>query len=107
MRLFLLLVIASSLALIGCSDQPEQFKQIDEFIAQQEIDKSKDGWKRQLAKPPLMKFDTSDSYVWNLSTNLGLVKILLMPDVAPMHVSSTIYLTRLGSAIMIRLFFIE
>jgi len=29
-------------------------------------------------------------------TNKGKMKIKLMPDVAPMHVSSTIYLTRLG-----------
>jgi cyclophilin family peptidyl-prolyl cis-trans isomerase len=33
---------------------------------------------------------------WNLDTNKGNIKIKLMPDTAPMHVSSTIYLTRLG-----------
>ena len=31
-----------------------------------------------------------------LATNKGDIKIELRPDVAPMHVSSTIYLTRLG-----------
>jgi cyclophilin family peptidyl-prolyl cis-trans isomerase len=31
-----------------------------------------------------------------LETNKGTMKIALKPDVAPMHVSSTIYLTRLG-----------
>ena len=35
-------------------------------------------------------------YFWNLETNKGAIKVKLMPDVAPMHVSSTIYLTRLG-----------
>jgi len=31
-----------------------------------------------------------------LTTNKGTIKVRLLPDVAPMHVSSTIYLTRLG-----------
>jgi cyclophilin family peptidyl-prolyl cis-trans isomerase len=31
-----------------------------------------------------------------MQTSVGVMKIKLMPEVAPMHVSSTIYLTRLG-----------
>ncbi len=69
---------------------------IDEFIAEQKIDKSNSSWKTQLAKPPQVEFDESKTYYWNLDTNVGAIKIKLMPDVAPMHVSSTIYLTRLG-----------
>jgi cyclophilin family peptidyl-prolyl cis-trans isomerase len=35
-------------------------------------------------------------YYWNLATNKGDIVVEFMPDVAPKHVSSTIYLTRIG-----------
>jgi peptidyl-prolyl cis-trans isomerase B (cyclophilin B) len=69
---------------------------IDEFIAQQEIDKGNDSWKTKLSKPPQVEFPGDKTYYWVLETNLGEIRVRLMPDVAPMHVSSTIYLTRLG-----------
>ena len=53
-------------------------------------------WREHLPKPPQVKFDPSKSYFWNLTTSEGEIKVRLMPDVAPMHVSSTIYLTELG-----------
>jgi peptidyl-prolyl cis-trans isomerase B (cyclophilin B) len=69
---------------------------IDEFIAAQKIDKTSPGWKTSLPKPPKVEFTKGKKYVWVLETNKGTLKIQLEPDVAPMHVSSTIYLTRLG-----------
>jgi peptidyl-prolyl cis-trans isomerase B (cyclophilin B) len=69
---------------------------IDAFIAQQKIDKSDPSWKTRLPRPPKVAFDASKTYYWRLVTNVGDLKIRLMPDVAPMHVSSTIYLTELG-----------
>ena len=68
---------------------------IDAFIEQKKIGKT-GSWKQSLPKPPQVEFDPAKTYFWNLDTNVGNVKIKLMPDVAPMHVSSTIYLTRLG-----------
>ncbi len=68
----------------------------DKFIAEQKIDKSNAGWKQSLPKPPKLTFTKDKKYVWVLETNKGTIKIALKPDVAPMHVSSTIYLTRLG-----------
>lgn len=53
-------------------------------------------WKLQLKKPELMKFDSKKDYFWNLETNKGRIRIKLMPDVAPMHVTSTIFLTKQG-----------
>ena len=47
-------------------------------------------------RPPKARFEGGTSYFWNLDTNKGNIKVKLMPDTAPMHVSSTIYLTRLG-----------
>ena len=69
---------------------------IDAFIAEQKIDKSSSAWKQRLPKPPKASFDASKRYYWLLDTNVGAIKIRLMPEVAPLHVSSTIYLTRLG-----------
>lgn len=56
----------------------------------------KNAWKLKLEKPELMKFDSNKDYFWILETNKGTIRIKLMPDVAPMHVTSTIFLTRKG-----------
>jgi len=73
---------------------------VDAFIAKKKadsaIDTAKPNWKTVLPFPPELKFDPTKDYFWNLSTNKGEIKIRLMPEVAPMHVSSTIYLVRLG-----------
>ena len=69
---------------------------IDEFISAQGVDTSGSGWRRSLTKPPVAEFDGDSSYFWDLETNVGKIAVRLLPDAAPMHVSSTIYLTRLG-----------
>ena len=69
---------------------------IDAFIAAQSIDTSQAGWKTHLPKPPKVEFDAGKIYYWNVETNVGNIKIKLLPEAAPMHVSSTIYLVRLG-----------
>jgi peptidyl-prolyl cis-trans isomerase B (cyclophilin B) len=53
-------------------------------------------WRLKLKKPEMMTFDANKNYFWVMQTNKGTIKIKLMPDVAPMHVTSTIYLTNLG-----------
>ena len=75
---------------------PVGVEAIDVFIAKQEIDKSNPRWKLKLPKPPKVGFDEDATYYWMLDTNVGNMKVKLMPGVAPMHVSSTIYLTQLG-----------
>jgi len=69
---------------------------IDAFIAKHPVDKSARGWRTRLKKPPIFKFDPAKTYTWKLETNQGVMRFRLLPDVAPMHVSSTLYLTRLG-----------
>ncbi len=66
------------------------------FIETQKVDKQKSGWKTKLAMPPKLSFMPERKYFWLLTTSEGPIKIRLMPDVAPMHVSSTIYLAELG-----------
>jgi cyclophilin family peptidyl-prolyl cis-trans isomerase len=55
-----------------------------------------DMWKLKLEKPELMTFDSNKDYFWVLETNKGTIRIKLMPEVAPMHVTSTIFLTKKG-----------
>jgi cyclophilin family peptidyl-prolyl cis-trans isomerase len=80
---------------VGADSDPV-IQAIDKFIAGAAIDRSKDDWKRQLKQPPKQTFAAGKTYYWVLTTNKGPIKIKLRPDVAPMHVTSTIYLTRLG-----------
>ena len=81
---------------VPVSDQDVAIAAIDQFIEQQSIDQGQSSWKTNLPQPPQVEFDDSKRYFWQISTNVGDLKIQLMPDVAPMHVSSTIYLARLG-----------
>ena len=71
-----------------------------QFISEQEaagtIDHSADKWKTKLPKPPQQSFGADNTYLWNLMTNKGAIQVELLPASAPMHVSSTIYLTLAG-----------
>jgi cyclophilin family peptidyl-prolyl cis-trans isomerase len=104
------LALGSSLLLMGhstaCAESTTQANSkegedvaiaaIDAFIASESIDKGAAGWKTKLKKPPQVEFSDDKTYYWTMKTNVGDIKIKLFPQAAPMHVSSTIYLTRLG-----------
>lgn len=80
----------------GKKETDPAMTEIEKFIADQKIDTTKSGWKTSLPKPPKATFPAGKKYNWVLQTNKGTVKVSLKPDIAPMHVSSTIYLTKLG-----------
>ena len=69
---------------------------IDQFSAERGVDVSAAGWRTSLVGPPAVTFDAASSYFWELETNVGAITVHLLPEVAPQHVASTIYLTRLG-----------
>jgi cyclophilin family peptidyl-prolyl cis-trans isomerase len=94
----ILSVVAFGLATaaFGAAATDPAIVEIDKFIAEQKIDRTNPKWKESVPKPPKLTFTKGKTYVWVLDTNKGTIKIALKPDVAPMHVSSTIYLTRLG-----------
>lgn len=69
---------------------------IESFIAEQNVDKNASNWRTRLTKPPMPTFGSGETYYWDLDTSHGAVRARLMPEVAPMHVASTIYLTKLG-----------
>ena len=85
-----------ALFLTACYGPDQAIKQTDSFIVQQKIDKTRKQWKTQLPQPELLHFSEDKTYFWQLQTSQGDLTIELFHQVAPKHVSSTIYLTRLG-----------
>lgn len=69
---------------------------IDEMIQKAGVDKSNSRWKTAVPKPEAVKFDDVRSYYALIKTNKGDIEIKFMPKVAPMHVTSFIYLARMG-----------
>jgi cyclophilin family peptidyl-prolyl cis-trans isomerase len=76
--------------------QEDVLKQIDDQIAAAGIDSSNAKWKTSVPEPKAVEFPAGKTYVAMMTTNKGPIEIRLMPDVAPMHVTSFIYLTRMG-----------
>ena len=69
---------------------------IDEMIEEASVDKTKANWRTSLTKPQPAAFDPSRRYYARMETNQGPIRIRFMPEVAPMHVTSFLYLTKLG-----------
>jgi peptidyl-prolyl cis-trans isomerase B (cyclophilin B) len=70
--------------------------ELKRFISSKKLDQKKGAWRTKLPKPPQVKKFGSKTYVWSLETSKGDLKFKLLSASAPMHVSSTIYLTLLG-----------
>ncbi|MFT5312435.1 MAG: peptidyl-prolyl cis-trans isomerase B (cyclophilin B) [Paraglaciecola sp.] len=90
------MLLATAVLLGGCFGGDPAIEAIDDFIAEQKVDKTKPDWKSNLVKPPQQPFDAKAKYYWDLQTNKGNVTVELFTQSAPMHATSTIYLTRLG-----------
>ena len=71
-------------------------KAIDKFIKGKGKPGEGNNWRMSLVKPPKVEFDEDSEYLWHLETSKGEITIRLMPETAPMHVSSTMYLARTG-----------
>lgn len=105
LRLGLAALVAA--LVVGCTDDGAQAGEnggaadpliaaIDKAIGAQSIDKSKPQWRTRLNLPPAFAFDPAKKYFWKLTTNQGDIVIRMFPAVAPRHVGTTFYLTRLG-----------
>jgi peptidyl-prolyl cis-trans isomerase B (cyclophilin B) len=79
---------------VGMDDQALVMLQAQ--IVAANVDKSRADWRTSVPRPTVVPFTADKSYVWILSTNRGEMRIQLRPDLAPMHVTSTLYLTLLG-----------
>ncbi|MGK0381823.1 MAG: peptidyl-prolyl cis-trans isomerase B (cyclophilin B), partial [Flavobacteriales bacterium] len=86
-----------TLTISGCDlFTDKSTNQVNQFIKEQNINKTQQDWRNNLSVPPVLEFSQDKTYLWQLNTSKGDMVIELLPDVAPMHVSSTIYLTTLG-----------
>lgn len=68
---------------------------LDKF-AKAKVSSKRADWRTSLPEPPKQAFDAAFDYLWHLQTNHGEITVRLRPDVAPIHVTSVIYLTRVG-----------
>jgi cyclophilin family peptidyl-prolyl cis-trans isomerase len=71
-------------------------QQIESMIANAKVDTKSPTWRTSLPKPTPATFDSAHTYYARMVTNKGPILIKFMPKVAPMHVTSFIYLTKLG-----------
>ncbi len=87
---------ASAGATATATTKDKALTQIDEMIAKANVDKSNKDWRTVVPKPEIAAFDPERTYYARMKTNKGMILIKFMPKVAPMHVTSFMYLTRLG-----------
>ncbi|MBI5850038.1 MAG: peptidylprolyl isomerase [Planctomycetes bacterium] len=69
---------------------------LDAQLAVKAIDKSVADWRLRVPSPPAVPVETRATYHWVLHTNVGLVRVQLLPQWAPHHVLNIAWLTRLG-----------
>ncbi len=89
---------------VGCASEPlpplrsipSALATIDALIEAHPVDTTKPDWKLEVHRPPPVAFPPGSTYYWMLFTSEGRMKIELLPEFAPRHVATTIYLTRLG-----------
>jgi peptidylprolyl isomerase len=92
----LYLITALLVALTGCFNPDPAVKAVNTSIEKQKLDKTQADWKTQLTKPEVVEFNPEAKYFWDLETSEGKLVVELFPKTAPMHATSTIYLTNLG-----------
>ena len=68
---------------------------LDKFRKSKAKTKSK-SWRTRLPQPPVQKFDPKHQYIWHIETSVGPLAITLLPEAAPNHVTSVIFLARCG-----------
>jgi cyclophilin family peptidyl-prolyl cis-trans isomerase len=71
-------------------------KTLDEVVSAAKVDTSKPNWRTSLKKPEKLTFEPGKKWYAVMDTTKGPIRIRLMPDVAPMHVTSFAYLAKLG-----------
>lgn len=74
----------------------EMRRSISKLEQSGKIDRSKEGWRTKLPKFPSLSFSEGADLFWVIETGFGEIRIRLMPDIAPEHVTNFLYLTELG-----------
>ncbi|MHB8078643.1 MAG: peptidylprolyl isomerase [Candidatus Krumholzibacteriia bacterium] len=71
-------------------------QEIDALVAAAKVDKTRGDWRTKLPKPQAVAFAADKAYYARMETNKGPLRIRLHAAAAPMHVTSFLYLGRLG-----------
>ncbi len=69
---------------------------LDEQVAAATIDRGRADWRTRIPKPRQADFAPGAAVTARIVTNKGTLRVRLLPDSAPMHVTSFAYLARLG-----------
>jgi len=77
------------------SAKDKVIRAIDKFTKSKVNTKPKT-WRTRMPAPPEQKFDPEQQYLWHVDTSVGALVVTLLPEAAPKHVTSVIYLSRCG-----------
>ena len=69
---------------------------LEKLVAEAKVDTSQPGWRTRLSKPQMLTFPAGTRMRARMVTTKGELSIKLLPETAPMHVTSFAYLARLG-----------
>jgi cyclophilin family peptidyl-prolyl cis-trans isomerase len=69
---------------------------LEQLVASMKVDTTQPGWRTRLAKPQVLSFPAGQTWRARMTTTKGELSIRLLPETAPMHVTSFAYLARLG-----------
>lgn len=69
---------------------------LDEIVTAANVDTTQPNWRTSLSMPPRIDFTPGQTWTARMTTSKGDVVIRLLPDVAPVHVTSFAFLARIG-----------
>jgi len=86
----------SAMSGTGEAGEAEEKMTSSQYEPADNIDRSNPDWKQNLALPAMFSFEAGKTYYWDLVTNKGTMSFRLYHESAPMHASSTKFLTDAG-----------
>src|SRR6185369_10950813 len=69
---------------------------LEKLVADAKVDTTQSGWRTRLNKPQMLTFPPGKTVRARMVTTKGEISIKLLPETAPMHVTSFAYLAQLG-----------
>src|SRR5260221_6720569 len=69
---------------------------LEHLVASANVDTTQAGWRTRLPLPQQLTFPPDQAWRARVKTTKGEIVVRLLPELAPMHVTSFAYLARLG-----------